>query len=1448
LGSKSKRNYLGLVGTSLLVIACATPFLPALVPKKLKVLSRRKRSCEITLVIESSSSEGLKINVHIPTWLMKMEQNESVANMELRNFFSNLVVERLEKDLSVCAKIECELAQMSIQSLLCNNHPKGGGGGSEVANVILDDFLCSGNVKLSKQGSVEIEVNSFLDSFALHSQQPNTRCSHHNEDRCGTDIEVELLNDYAKLALSFKAGFLFVGTDSLAVLLGFFQSTTEGPEVEVAELGAAEEETLKSVQNAPCSNQLTVGCKQIEINLGKTGAKPELYFVLWVNSNLQYYEETSTQYLGIERSSLFLKSKRLVRKGATHESYIIRPTSFSCQTKLGSNEGGLDLTPFSVLLSFDELNEVLSMCKDDKWATASAEPPPNKESQISTTTITTMEPERESVSSPSAADKVTSQGGQEKKRMEDSLKSPAPVLSPNHKEVVSLRCLINLQEVFFSVDLGKCAPCVSHLPPNYAICGETCSLFTVHRIRGTKYFKLALYNRDWKGFYLSKSERNDHDIVIRSLPSKDSSYHFQFYTKQDKSSGKMYLCCRHHNSILNMSERGVFCFHKDCVTDIGIVPMNTTRIPRLNTFQLTFPAIQIHLYISKTSLDDIYVASEDQKEDEPLLTEANDQELCRLILNIRKLSYSKSKSKSVTNCCSEMDLVLLIRDSEESLSLTRAFSLSRLHLSYLSKESVSGHEYFSSAFFWDAIDIEMSEMAVECICIALQGLSMLDYFPVQQMKKVQNEVCSGNLHLARKKDVKEVPRAKDLPSNQVILDTVTLGCFHIAEIHFKIKSLVVQPICDVLVGRVISCSTTTSSITSGRFLSSSATNVNMKRFDIDSYHPSVESAVCLRTKSSLSKSLLLKAMAPELAFLSVSFGVEQRDVQKDISAHFRLSPIELNIHEEVIFQLAATLLPYRNFKPSEMGRERADSRKRQVAAKKIQRWFRNLKRKEKKKDKEKLRRSNSAKKIQRWWRKKNQSMAPSKDSGSKINDPSSKYHIKVFDIHPLQISTEYKSARADSVADRDTDSVLSDFSTLLDVLGAPAVGTVNIRCKRILLHDVDMSKKELLKTFTQNFLKYALLAVAEETVEHNIPWLDTAVNEYFALETVNIRNAEGEKIQRQEKRRKRRNVLTRVAAFVVSTPRRLIWSPLAFVVKSGATSIKHAGWTFLISAASDMTDSALKGAETMGLRGVSNAVVISSVRMITTPPKQAVFRLWASRSALTTSDLTATFKLSDAVGMNDLYLEAYIQGIIDHVFQLRNCQVSIKDSEELVLQNLPIMESEREELIDFIEHILQSEGLLEENADSNSFGSKGGGRGGINHTSTFSAKIRHLSQKRKDPRKQLLRIASSFGQNLAIVLVSQKLRTVLPFHRYVDGSLNKYKSSTGKVVVRTVFSSLFIFGYRRLSWMIPSPFAKKVLHTYLVSLAFQKSSSDTDKAQNNKQRGKEEEEEPVVVK
>ena len=72
-----------------------------------------------------------------------------------------------------------------------------------------------------------------------------------------------------------------------------------------------------------------------------------------------------------------------------------------------------------------------------------------------------------------------------------------------------------------------------------------------------------------------------------------------------------------------------------------------------------------------------------------------------------------------------------------------------------------------------------------------------------------------------------------------------------------------------------------------------------------------------------------------------------------------------------------------------------------------------------------------------------------------------------------------------------------------------------------------------------------------------------------------------------------------------------------------------------------------------------SAVRLSSLRMITTPPKQAMFRLWASRNALT-SDLTATFTLSDTVGMNDVCLGAYLQGIVDHVFQVKSSQVSIE--------------------------------------------------------------------------------------------------------------------------------------------------------------------------------------------
>ena len=124
-----------------------------------------------------------------------------------------------------------------------------------------------------------------------------------------------------------------------------------------------------------------------------------------------------------------------------------------------------------------------------------------------------------------------------------------------------------------------------------------------------------------------------------------------------------------------------------------------------------------------------------------------------------------------------------------------------------------------------------------------------------------------------------------------------------------------------------------------------------------------------------------------------------------------------------------------------------------------------------------------------------------------------------------------------------------------------------------------------------------------------------------------------------------------------------------------------------------MTDSAVKGAETGGLKGLVRGVIVSCARTLSTPPKQHVFRIWQQRNALT-SGLSATFPLSPAVGLDCQYLEAYVQGIVDHLFQYNNMVVSVKDGSILALENMPLLERDRCEVESYVESILHTQNLL----------------------------------------------------------------------------------------------------------------------------------------------------------
>ena len=1402
-------------------LAASSTFVVSPLQARLESLNKRrkgKRSFQMSLEVEPASKEGIRVALRMPAGAMNLEQNGMLGSLQIRALFSELVVERHqagggatagegespapqpdERSLRLHAKIGAHGCHFAVDKAFRTKR------GVDVGNAILDRLEVKADATLLPEGSMDIAVDCLLHSLALHS----VGATGFPYNPSLGSIQLEAQKDAFKLALSFKTGFLFLGTNALAKILNFMHSPPP-PVGSVSEESSASPERPQgdAVVAQRKKFHLAVECQDLDFNMGRTGSPKELYFGLCLGGNFEYYTEGAIRYLGIDRSCLHLKSKSLSAGAKTGfqqvEEFIIVPITFSCHARLGTKEGGLELSSFSVLLSFEELREFLAIYEDKEWVAAERPDGGDSEGEAtrrseSSASLVQIEPHHSA--GDGAADEMSMLGG---------FTSKLPLLKPKDGEICALRCQSDIHQVYFGVNLQSCSACVSQLPPLFTN-NEVCTLFKVERLRGTRYFRLALFASDWTKFYVGKSDRNDHDISIRSLPSHSSSQ-FQFYTKRDKSTGKLFLVCRSQDSVLNLSKRGVFFFHRDCQTECALVAVDTSSLSRLPTFQFSLPDIRVHLLISKKGLD-----TSSEVESDAVL----DQELCRLVLGVENLTITRGRTLAVYQC--GLSLSARVRDSEKP-SLANALAASRISLCYLTSATDGAQqETLASVFFWDEMSIHVNEVTIECLCIIVQGLSESAYFPVRHLKDLQSAVCaqfppqasiqSGqikNHQVAAKKVERKKTPAKVLAAGHTAL---TLGCYHFSKVTFKITSLIEKPACELLVGRLAGCSAETR-LASEHLATLSDLKFKIRQFDIDTYHPNAESVVCLRTRTTMSKSLSVRAMSTEAdkeaPFLNLDFTTSVRGGQKDISTHVSLSPIDLNVYEDVVFHVVAILLPYRKWSHSQEEREEEDKGKREEAAKRIQRWFRRSRKDQNRHNK--LRRTKSAKKIQRWWRKKRGAETPTKRRESAPSH--SQYHCKVLDIHPLQISAAYKSARSGTASRGEDDSVLRDFGRILDVLGAPEIGNVNIRCKRILLHDVDMSLKDVTRTLTQNLLMGVLVAVAEDNLEHNIPWLDGAID--TVKDAVTLHNPQGEEVERQTKA-KRGNIFSRTLRFVSRTPKRVLIDPLVFICRAGAASVKMAGWSFLISAASDMANSGVKAAETSGLRGVYTALALSSVRMISTPPKQAVSRIWASRNALT-SDLTATFRLSDAVGMNDDYLEAYVQGIVDHTFLVRNSVVSVKDN-VLTVQHLPILESEREELVDYIESILESEGLLAGEEMAGAAGSKYA-------SSSFSAKLRHLSGKKRDPKRELARIASSFAQNVAVVLVSQNMMTILPFHRLLKGALTRMRSKRRVVAIRTMLSTLFVFGYRRVSFLIPGAFAKKVCHNYFLTLAFQKPSQE----------------------
>ena len=1311
-----------------------------------------------------------RVAVKVPSWALAVEREGARGRLQVTKAACACVICRGQKRV-LLLRATAE-AKRALVSAVEDGRPDPG-------TLVVDDLRCKVGGTLDPCGDVEAKSTLGLGRLAAHSQR-DERAFHANH---GREAVVSAAYERPSLTMGLEArvGFIYLGTAALAQLSRFASSssskssTASDPSQAPAcrpdpEPAAAEE--------GEGGGSLRVDAEGVEITLGRTGSSRELCFRLRGGCHLQS-SSSDGGYLGVEDTHLSLCSAV-----GDDEAAVVTRSEVFCQKKAGaggSREGGLEVSPFSVLLSVGELREIIAMGGED-WGGGGGG---------------------------GAGASAVSERDSRLEALEGRAASEGPPIG----KLVCVRSPLEagVAACYFQWDLrprdlevaGRRESQISYLPPSLSRPRTACGLFRVVAVRGqSKCFRLQLTAPGWEGYHLGVGTGNE--VTITRVASRASVLSLDRRGRLQSKDGAP-LC---------LSRLGYWFFQPGSVGQAELVVAAEESVSAAcSVFEVSLPEIRFHLLAKKpraAGFSPRDLASGGMPRGP--VDDVSEEELCRASLSMEAEQWGGELG---TSSVYHFGASVMLRESNDP-EMTETFRADRITMASFaapkSTESVFG------VFAFAPVDLRVHELGVECACIVLQGLREdTGKFRVRHLADLQSRLCGGRAKADRGEGEAAAPKRRKAKSKAAKKTSGwRVSVYHAARISIKVHSCAVE---EFLVGEVQELSLRSAA-------SSQLEDVRavVGKLQVDTYHPDAESRVCLRRRAP-HKTLGMpsSSVEPSISARYRSEAPEGRPTETEISAFLALSPASIVLHEPVV-QECLSLFP---------GYGKAEVE----AAQKIQRfwkrrkgpkdntlggmdearprrgWFGRARGRGRGRGRTPGEENTAATKIQRWWKKKKK-----KEKGRQVRrgKASTKWmdgtrKIKVLDILLPDLEATFKFDWSSGDVDRrnlasslDRGTVLDDFQAILSVLGAPEVGTIHVAQKRILLSDLEMSPKEIAKTASQQLTQGVLLAIAREHVDSlGIPWMDGVVGEY--LEAVGKGrgaaevSGDGGEARGQER-----------GGSWVTRPWRILLDPVVFLSRAAAASVKHAGWTLLVSAALDMTDRAVKSAETDGLRGVYSAVTATGINMLTTPPKQAVFRIWASRNALT-SDLRVTFRLSGQhASTNAPYLEAYVQGIVDHVFQLKNTMVSV-DDDVLTMQNLPVLEREREELIDYVEFILDSEGLLLVEGEGASGTKKGRHVAGLDSTS-FSAKLRHLPHKRKDPRKQLLYIGYLFVQNVAVVMSSGFFVRSLPFHRAMGRLENRW--------VRRGLGTAIVFGYRRLQWLVPGTFAKKVCHSYLLNLAF----------------------------
>ncbi|KAK6258440.1 hypothetical protein SCA6_012914 [Theobroma cacao] len=295
---------------------------------------------------------------------------------------------------------------------------------------------------------------------------------------------------------------------------------------------------------------------------------------------------------------------------------------------------------------------------------------------------------------------------------------------------------------------------------------------------------------------------------------------------------------------------------------------------------------------------------------------------------------------------------------------------------------------------------------------------------------------------------------------------------------------------------------------------------------------------------------------------------------------------------------------------------------------------------------------------------------------SDSNAPSQQFYFDHFEIHPIKIIASFVPGESYSSYNSAQDALRS---LLHSVVKVPPIKKMVVELNGVSITHALVTIRELLIRCAQHYSWYTMRAISIAKGSQLLPPAFASIFDDLASSSLDI--------------------FFDPSQGLMNLPG-IKWGTFKFISKcihgkgfSGTkryfgdlgTTLRKAGTNVVFAAVTEISDSVLKGAETSGFDGMVSGF------------HQGILKLAMEPSVLSTALMGGgperKIKLDRSPGVDELYIEGYLQAMLDTMYRQEYLRVRVVD-DQVILKNLPPSKSLTNEIMDRVKGFLISKALL----------------------------------------------------------------------------------------------------------------------------------------------------------